>query len=128
MKTRVAHPAMRIPSPHISTAVVCDEWVFVSGQGPLDMATLKPILGSVEQETRLTLANIQAILVQAGCLKSDIVKCTCYLATLDDFCGFNATYQEFFDSPIPPARSTVQAGLLGGIKIEIDVIARRPER
>lgn len=116
---------MQTPSPHISTAVVCDEWVFVSGQGPLDMATLKTVPGSIEQETRLTLANIQAVLEQAGCSKIDIVRCTCYLAALDDFPGFNATYREFFDTPIPPARSTVQVGLLGGIKVEIDVIARR---
>ena len=54
-----------------------------------------------------------------------MVKCPCYLADLSDFRGFNTACGEFFPEP-RPARSTVGARLLKGVKIEIDVMARVP--
>ena len=64
------------------------------------------------------------ILREAGGDFSDVVKCTCYLSDLADFEGFNRTYQEFFTFEVPPARTTVAAPLLAGIKVEIDAVAR----
>lgn len=124
MIKRINHPDTKEPSPHIAAGVLCDGWLFVSGQGPLDMSTKAVVAGTIEEETRLTLKNIDDVLIAAGCSRHDVVKCTCYLANLDDFAGFNQAYGEFFASDVPPARATVQAPLLNGIKVEIDAIAR----
>jgi len=77
---------------------------------------------------KFTLEQIGLVLGRAGSTFADGVKCTCYLADLKDFAGFNATYQDFSTTPVPPARTTVQAPLLGGIEVEIDAIAKIPLR
>lgn len=90
------------------------------------MVTKAVVPGTIEEETQLTLQIIDEILVAAGCTREDVVRCTCYLADLADFPEFNSTYAAFFASEVPPARATVQAQLLNGIKVEIDAIARCP--
>lgn len=125
-KNRLKNPDYPVVTPHISGAVQFDDgWVFISGQGPIEMRTKAVVHGSIEEETRMTLEHIDTLLRQAGCDRNDVVKCTCYLADLADFAGFNAVYTEFYTQDVPPARTTVQAKLLNGIKVEIDAIARR---
>ena len=124
MKTRINHPEISSPSPHVAAGVACDGWLFVSGQGPLDMTTRQPVAGTIEEETRRTLQNIEAILKAGTCSLANVVKCSCYLADLADFRGFDAVYREFFTGPTPPARTTVGSPLLSGIRVEIDVVAR----
>jgi len=126
MKKRHSNPKSTHRSPHVSGAVEIESWVFTSGQGPLDPSTRQVVRGTIEEETLLTLQNIEAILQQAGCSRRDVVKCTCHLGNLEDFSGFDATYRAFFESDIPPARTTVASSQLQGIKIEIDAIARKP--
>jgi len=128
MKRRILKFDGQPGSPHISAGVEIDGWLYLSGQGPLDFQTRKPVAGTIETETKLTLEHIRLVLERAGCSFADVVKCTCYLADLTDFAGFNATYQDFFTTPVPPARTTIQAPLLGGIKVEIDAIAKIPQR
>ena len=108
-----------------SSGVVVDGWLYVSGQGPIDFKTSKFVLGTIEEETRLTLHNIKCIVEAAGCSLEDVVKCTVHLADINDFDAFNAIYASHF-SGIKPARTTVQSGLSQGIKIEIDAIAKVP--
>jgi 2-iminobutanoate/2-iminopropanoate deaminase len=127
MKHRIQHPEAQTRSPHISSAVACDGWLHLSGQGPIDLATREVARGTIEEETRLTLRHIDSLLKAAGCSRGDVVKCVCYLADLKDFAGFDAEYREFFASEIPPARTTVQAPLLRGIKVEIEAVARIPQ-
>jgi 2-iminobutanoate/2-iminopropanoate deaminase len=100
------------------------DWVFVSGQGPKDLATNQFKLGSIEDETKLTMENVRAILDEAGCTLDDVVKTTVHLKDLADFGRFNTVYQTFFKKPYP-TRTTVQSGLGSGISVEIDVIAIR---
>lgn len=95
--------------------------VYVSGQGPIDPQSGQPQLGSIEDETRLTLANLRTILDAAGSGIEHVVRCTVFLANLDDFQGMNSVYREVFGDH-PPTRSTVGAKLLTG-KVEIDCIA-----
>lgn len=90
------------------------------------MTTRQPVLGSIEEETQRTLRNIEAILVAGGASLDDVVKCSCFLADLADFRGFDAVYQNIFSRQVPPVRTTVGAPLLAGIRVEIDVIARLP--
>lgn len=122
-KTEIHHPDKKVSTGAYSAGVAWDGWLFISGQGPLDMKTGEVVSGTIEEETRLTLSHIGAILWAAGCSFDDVVKCTCHLADIRDFDRFNQTYSEFFTG-VRPARTTVQSVLGGGIKVEIDAIAR----
>ena len=122
-KTEIHHPEKKASTGAYSAGVLEDGWLFISGQGPLDMATGAVRHGPIEEETRLTLSHVGAILAAAGGAFDDVLKCTCHLANIEDFERFNSVYAEFF-SGIRPARTTVQSVLGGGIKVEIDAIAR----
>jgi 2-iminobutanoate/2-iminopropanoate deaminase len=107
---------------------VWDRLVFVSGQGPLDPSSGKPVDGDIAVQTTRVLANIEALLKEAGSSREKVLKVNVYLAHIEDFGAMNAVYREFFGSPPYPARTTIQAGSLpGGIGVEIDVIAYRGE-
>lgn len=105
-----------------SDAVQVGELLFVSGQAAVDFKTSKFVLGTIQEETRLTLDNIKAIVEAAGGSMDTIVKCTVHLAEIADFDVFNTVYGTYF-SGIKPARTTVQSVLAEGIKVEIDCIA-----
>jgi 2-iminobutanoate/2-iminopropanoate deaminase len=115
------------PSPigAFSQALVVDQLVFVSGQGPIDPKTGEVVGSTIEAQTEQTLRNLEAILSAAGAGLGDVVSCRGYLADLDDFPGYDATYSRFFYEP-RPVRTTIGAELLG-IMVEIDVVARLPE-
>ncbi len=122
----IRHPEKRFTYGLFSAGVIRDGWLYLSGQGPLDMETGKAVHGTIEEETALTLQHIESILKEAGCKRSDVVRCTCYLSDMENFEGFNTTYGKFFTG-VRPARTTIQAGLMKGIKVEIDAVARVPE-
>ena len=124
MRQEIHHPEKRVSTGAYSAAIEIDGWVFVSGQGPLDLKTGEVISGTIEEETRLTMQHIEKILSAAGCTFADVVRCGCHLADIREFDRFNAAYAEFFTGAFP-ARTTVQSGL-DGIKVEIDCIARKP--
>ncbi len=113
------------PGGHYSQGIVAGPFVFVAGQGPLDMST-----GSVPEgiaaQTNAVLRNIDAILRGVGCSLADVVKVTAHLAELNDFDAFNTAYSEHFVEPLP-VRTTVGSALKG-ILVEIDVIAYRAEQ
>ena len=106
-----------------SEGILVDGWLFVSGQGPLDIKTGKVVHGTIEEETGLVLRHIEKILCAGGASMEDVVKCTCHLANIEDFDRFNVVYKKFFKGVLP-ARITVQSVLWGGIKVELDAIAR----
>jgi 2-iminobutanoate/2-iminopropanoate deaminase len=126
-RTEVHHPDKVVSTGAYSAGVLIDGWLFISGQGPVDLATGTVIPGTIEEETRLVHSHIGKILTAAGCRFEDVVKCTCHVADIRDFDDFNRTYSTFF-SGVRPARTTVQSVLWGGIKVEIDAIARVPSR
>jgi 2-iminobutanoate/2-iminopropanoate deaminase len=128
-KVEIKHPEKGDrPGGAYSAAVEMDGWVFVSGHGPVDMKTGKYFEGTIEQETEFTLRNIVMVLEQAGCTLDNVVKSTAHLSNMEDFARYNRAYREFFkEVPILPARTTVQSVLWGGMKVEIDVIARKPK-
>lgn len=106
-----------------SHAVVAGDFVFVAGQAPIDPTTQQFRLGDVGSETRLELTNMANILQAAGSCLANVVKVSIHLASLDDFEQMNAAYLEFFLEE-QPVRTTTQAVLRSGRKIEIDCIAR----
>jgi 2-iminobutanoate/2-iminopropanoate deaminase len=108
-----------------SPAVVAEgRFVYVAGQGPLRDDDYTP--DTVAAETRLALENVFHILAAAGAGPADVVRCGVYLADIGDFDEMNAAYAEAFPTP-RPARTTIQAALPGGIKVEIDCVAVLPE-
>lgn len=127
MKKEITHLGKAVSTGAYSAAVRVDDWVFVSGQGPLDLATGEICGATIEEQTRLTMSHLGRILAAAGCSMADIVRCGCHLADINDFQRFNFTYAEFF-SGVLPARTTVQSGLVAGMKVEIDCVARVPRR
>jgi 2-iminobutanoate/2-iminopropanoate deaminase len=124
-KREVKHPDKKFTYGLFSAGIACDGWLYISGAGPLDMTTGKLIVGTIEEETAITLGHIDKVLKEAGCTRDSVVKCTCYLSNLDHFEGFNRAYGEFFTG-VRPARSTVGANLLKNIKVEIDAVAKLP--
>jgi 2-iminobutanoate/2-iminopropanoate deaminase len=107
-------------SPGISVGAT----VYVAGQGPLDPASGEITGRTIEEQTELTLNNVQRILIAAGCTMDDCVKTTVHLKHIEDFDRFNGVYCRFFNKPYP-ARTTVQSVLWGGIRVEIDAVAVR---
>lgn len=123
-KRQVVHP-LRNPdfvTGAYSDAIVIGDLIFVSGQAAVDFMTSKFVLGTIEDETILTLNNIKIILDRIGADMDDIVKCTVHLSDIGDFDRFNKVYATFFKG-VKPARTTVQSILAEGIKVEIDAIA-----
>jgi 2-iminobutanoate/2-iminopropanoate deaminase len=123
-KREIKHPEKLAATGSYSAGVQVDGWLFISGQGPLDLGTGQVVHGSIGEETRLTLQHIGKILEAAGCTFNDVVKCSCHLSDIADFEQFDRVYAEFFTGVLP-ARTTVESVLWGGIKVEIDAIARK---
>jgi 2-iminobutanoate/2-iminopropanoate deaminase len=106
-----------------SQAIRAGQFLFVSGQVPIDPATGDLVTGTIADQTRRALQNIGEILKAAGISFQHVVRTTVYLADLADFPAMNDTYATFFTAP-QPARSTIQAARLPkDARIEIDVIA-----
>ena len=125
-KREIRHPDKEKSTGAYSAAVEVDGWIYVSGLGPVDPKTAQAVRGSIEDETRHVLAQLDRILQAAGCTRNEVVKCTVHLADIEDFDRFNAVYREFFkDISVLPARTTVQSVLWNQIKVEIDCVARK---
>jgi len=122
-KKTVSSPDFPKPLGPYSHAVVAGGFVFIAGQGPINSKTQKMELGDIKSETRLELTNISNILKTANSSMENVVKVSVFLADLNDFEAMNEVYREFFKDNYP-ARTTVQAVLRTGRKIEIDCIAR----
>ena len=101
-------------------------FVFVSGQGPLDPKSGGIVTGGFREQAERTFRNVEAILKAAGTSWAHAVKTNVYLSDLGDFPEMNRVYQRFVRKPYP-ARTTVQAGLLG-ILIEVDCVAVLPPK
>jgi 2-iminobutanoate/2-iminopropanoate deaminase len=123
-RTVVRHPDKAISTGAYSAGILCDGWLYVSGQAALDQKTGDVVGANIEEQTSLTLGSIEKVLLEGGCSLEDVVKCTCYLARIEDFDRFDQEYSRHFR--IPPARTTIQAGLGSGLLVEIDAIARVP--
>ena len=126
MIERISPPGVPAPRGPYSPAVRAGDFIFVSGQVPVDPATQKVVSGDIREETRRVLTNIQNILKGCGATLDDVVKCGVYLLDGADFAPMNEIYAEFFGES-KPARATVVTGFaIPGIKVEIDAIAYKP--
>ena len=106
-----------------SQAVRAGNLLFVSGQVPIDPATGAIIDGDIKAHTDRVMRNLAAILDAAGASMDHVVRCTVYLADMNDFAAMNDVYGSYFSQPAP-ARATIQAVRLPkDARVEIDVIA-----
>jgi 2-iminobutanoate/2-iminopropanoate deaminase len=106
-----------------SQAIRAGEWLFLSGQIPVDPATGEVAGTDVRTQARQVLKNIQAVLAEAGTTVQAVVKTTVFLKDLQDFQAFNEEYAKVFASEAP-ARSCVEiARLPKDVLVEIEAIA-----
>lgn len=106
-----------------SQAVRTGNFLFCSGQIPLDPKSGQIVSGDIAAQTRRVLDNIAAILKAEDLTFDNVVKTTVFLTNLGDFQTVNEIYGSYFKQD-PPARSTVQvAALPRGVNVEIEVIA-----
>ena len=125
-KEVITIPGAENPSSPLSLAVSYGSLIFVSGTVSVDLLTRKPLPGTIEEETERVLKNIETILEQAGSSLSCVLKSQVFLPDIGDFQRMNAVYRRFFPDQ-PPARSTVGIRLAGDFKVEIEVVAFKPE-
>jgi len=90
----------------IAQGVKCGDFVFVSGQGPLDLVTRQVVSDDLAEQTRVTLDNVTRVLEAAGTSLANVVKVGVFLRDMKDFDTFNTVFREYFKG-VQPARTTV---------------------
>lgn len=105
----------------LSKAVRAGGFLFLAGVLAMN-AQAQIIEGGIEPQTKAVLDRIAQVLEECGATMSDVVRVTVWLADLEDFPAFNKAYAEHFSGALP-ARSTVQATLYQGARVEIEVQA-----
>lgn len=108
-----------------SQAIEVNEFVYASGQLPIDPATGAFPEGGVKEQTRQSLLNVKAILEEAGLALSNVVKTTVYLADMGDFAAMNEVYSQFFAQPFPARSAIAVKALPKGALVEVEVVAAR---
>jgi 2-iminobutanoate/2-iminopropanoate deaminase len=122
-RTAVSTPQAPAAIGPYSQAIRAGDLLFVSGQIPLDPATGQLVEGGIAAQTERVLTSIGKILEAAGGSLDQVVRCTVFLADLNEFAAMNEVYGRFFAQPAP-ARATVEVSRLPrDVRIEIDVIA-----
>ena len=113
------------PSPigPYSQAVMAGNLLFISGQIPLNAATGEMETGSIENQTKLVMKNLESILSETGLTFSNVVKTCIFLKSMSDFPKVNEVYGSYFTAEFP-ARETVEVSQLPkGASVEISMIA-----
>ncbi len=114
------------PRGHYTPGIRAGDFIYVSGQGPIDPVTDVLVVTDVETQTRITLENIERILKAAGAAKTDIVKVSVFLKHIDDFQAMNRVYSTFFGDH-KPARTTIESKFhKSEMLVEIDCVAYKP--
>lgn len=108
-----------------SQAVEVNGTLFVSGQVPLNPATMKLVEGGIKEQTQQVLENIGAILKAAGYDFSDVVKSTCLLSDIENFKAMNEVYSKFYTEKKPARVAYAVKDLPLGALVEIETIAMK---
>jgi 2-iminobutanoate/2-iminopropanoate deaminase len=103
------------------------DFVFVTGTGPVDPVANKITSDSIEEQTELTIRNMESILQADGASLADVVKVTAHLSDITLFSRYNTTYASIFSKPYP-VRTTVESGFADPkMLIELDCVAYAPK-
>lgn len=108
-----------------SQGIQIGEFIYTSGQIPIDPATGAFAEGGIKEQTRQSLQNIQAILEEAGSSMDKVVKTTVFLADMNDFADMNSVYAEFFSEPYPARSAVAVKTLPKKALVEIEVVATK---
>jgi 2-iminobutanoate/2-iminopropanoate deaminase len=111
-----------------SQAVAIGDFIYTSGQIPLDPASGQMVEGGIREQTTRVLENLKAVLAGANSNLQKVVKTTVFLKNMSDFAAMNEIYTSYLapEGTVPPARSTVEvAKLPKDALVEIEVIATR---
>jgi len=108
-----------------SKAIIFGDLIFLSGIGPHDPETGKPVEGGIKEQTKRVLESMKTALEEAGSSLEDVLKCTVFLTDMNLYYEMNEVYSSYFK--VPPARTCVQVSKLPrpeeNVLIEIDAIA-----
>jgi 2-iminobutanoate/2-iminopropanoate deaminase len=106
-----------------SEAVRVGDLLFLSGQIGLKPGTMELVPGGIQAETRQTLQNIKASLEKYGSSMAQVVKCTVFLADIQEWAAMNEVYVEFFPTNLPARSALGTSGLALGARTEIECVA-----
>jgi 2-iminobutanoate/2-iminopropanoate deaminase len=123
MKTIIKTDKAPAPIGPYNQAVKAGSFIYTSGQIAINPENGKLEQSSIEAETRLTLQNLSAVISAAGARLEQVVKCSIFIADMNDFKRINAVYSEFFEDKNAPARETVEvARLPKDARVEISAV------
>ena len=105
-----------------SQAIAANDLVFLSGQIPLDPATMEVVDGDFEARARQVFDNLAAVAAAAGGSLNDVVKLTVFLTDLGNFATVNAVMEDYFHKPFPARAAVGVASLPKGVDVEADAI------
>lgn len=105
-----------------SQAIQSGDFVFISGQIPLDPVTMEIVEGDFEARTRRVFESLRSIAEEAGGSLDQIVKLTVYLTDMDNFATVNAVMAEYFEQPYPARAALGVATLPKGVDVEAEAI------
>ena len=120
---KIFTPKAPTPGGHYSQAIKHGDFVFISGQLPIEAKTNKKNTGTIKSQTRRVLQNLVAIAEAAGSAKNHIVKVTVYIADISLWSSVNEAYTEFFGDHKPARAIVPTKDLHYGFLIEMDAIA-----
>ena len=106
-----------------SQAIRVGNFIYTSGQIPLDPVTGKLVEGDIKAQTRQVLTNVKAILEAAGTSLANVVKTTVFLKNMADFAAMNEVYAEFFSEPFPARSAIGVVALPKDVPVEIETVA-----
>lgn len=109
-----------------SQAIQTGEWVFLSGQIPLQPDTMEIVSGSINEQLMQVFENLRAVCEAAGGTLADVVKLTIYLTDLANFSYVNEIMAHYFVAPYPARAAIEVKGLPRGAQVEVDGIMRLP--
>jgi reactive intermediate/imine deaminase len=105
-----------------SQAIRTGDLVFLSGQIPLDAATMEVVEGDFEVRARQVFENLKAVATAAGSDLRQVVKLTIFLTDLGNFATVNRVMEDYFDKPFPARAAVGVASLPMGVDVEADAI------
>ena len=117
-------PGAITPTGPWSVGARAGNFVFVAGMRGIDPKTNQVLQGTIEQQTKLVMDNLGAVLKAANMSFDNVVMSHCFLKDLNDFAKFNETYATYFKDNMPPGRATVQvARLPRDVLVEVAFVA-----
>lgn len=124
MKKIITTPNAPAPIGPYNQAVLSNGVLYISGQIPLDPASMELVEGDLEKETVQVMENLKAILEAAGMTFDQVVKSSIFLKDMNNFAQINKVYGSYFNEDTAPARETVEvANLPKFVNIEISMVA-----